>query len=265
MLLQTFKKPVGGVAHRRAPYFRTKKVGILGRTQNVVDAPFHDESWTLTSHTSAREFCKREPDWYFDLHRPECFQQQFKAWNATYYDWLRRLQTPIFMQEESKAPWNEIPMAVRYPFERVMQESRPYFTNHPAYMIALALQEGVEQIGIWGCQYGTGSEYATQRGSLEYWLGYAEARGVDIILPIRHNTVLGWPKELYGYESHDDNGLLVGGYKDGLKKQVVERTDGKIMPLTITDPNQPSLTPLPNGDPIAWDRRAKLFPNQVIH
>lgn len=257
----------GGTARRRPPFFKTKKLGILGRTDNIRFAPWTDPSWTLASHTSARELSKREPDWYFDLHRPECFTNENKSWNPKYYTWLKNLQTPIFMQETDKAPWNTIPMAVRYPIETVLQEHRAYFTNHCAYMIALAMMEGVTHIGLWGCQYGADSEYSTQRGSLEYWLGRFEQAGGTVVLPVKSNTLLNWPAELYGYESHDDQGKLVGGYLQGLKfkKTIVEKKSQPAVELTLaTDNKKPENMPLPpDGEAIAWDRRAALFPETL--
>lgn len=204
-------KAVGGRPHRKPPYFRTKKVGILGCTANIEFAPWTDPSWTLLSHCSARQFCRREPDWYFDLHRPECFERN-KSWNAGYYAWLRALQTPIFMQEDDKAPWNKIPMAVRYPLERITQEFRPYFTNHAAYMVALAMTEGATHLGLWGCQYSNDSEYSVQRDSLTYWLGRFEQAGGVVVLPTKWNTLLAVPKALYGYGSHDAHGKLTAEY-----------------------------------------------------
>jgi hypothetical protein len=263
--LTLYSGQTGGTAYRRPPFFKTKKLGILGRTQNIAYTPWHDPTWTLASHTSAREMSKREPDWYFDLHRPECFTNENKSWNPKYYTWLKNLQVPIFMQETDKAPWNTIPMAVRYPIEQILQEHRAYFTNHCAYMIALAMSEGVETIGLFGCQYGAGTEYSTQRGSLEYWLGRFEQYGGNIVLPVKSNTLLCWPSQLYGYESHDDKGKLVGGYADGLKfkKTLIQDTANKPVELTIAGPDTkpPANMPVPpDGEPIAWDRRALLFP-----
>lgn len=248
--------PVGGRASwRRPPYFKTKKLGILGRTTSVRYAPFFDPSWTLASHTSAREYCQREPDWYFDLHRPECFRVERKSWNKKFYTWLKHLQTPIFMQEE----WPEIPMAVRYPIELVLQEFRAYFTNHVAYMIALAMMEGVHTIGLWGCQYGHDSEYSTQRGSMEYWLGRFEQAGGQVILPVKHNSVLLYPSKLYGYESHDKDGNLIQEYRS--RKLLVDKqtTLGPVkMELTVVDENTAEgripLAKPPDGEAIAWDR-----------
>lgn len=253
------KRVRGGTAYGRPPYFQTKKLGIIGRTQSVVYAPWHDPSWTLATHCSAREMCEREPDWYFDMHRPECFRNEGKAWNDRYYTWLKRLQTPIFMQER----WPEIPLAVRYPIERILQEFRAYFTNHAAYMIALAMTEGVHTIGLWGCQYGADTEYSTQRGSLEYWLGRFEQAGGQVIMPVKHNNVLAFPGSLYGYESHDAKGHLCGDYRVRAKVMKADARGVKVpTPLTpthLTDGERANIPPLPNGDRPDWARYDELF------
>lgn len=251
-------RAIGGVQYGAPPFFHTKKLAIIGRTPSAKFAPWHDPSWTIAAHPCARELCQREPDWYFDLHPPACFTNEGKSWNPAYYTWLKtKLQTPIFMQEK----WPDIPMAVRFPIERVLQEFRAYFTNHPAYMIALGLQEGIEQIGIFGCEYSADTEYSIQRGSLEYWLGRAEQAGVEVILPVKESTLLRYPAAIYGYESHDlKTGKLAGDYK---RKPVVTRVGDKAPtklidgPLDLTKPeDQAKLAPLPPWvhEPIAFDR-----------
>ena len=248
------KQVRGGVSFGTPPFFRTKKLAIIGRTANAVYAPFHDPSWTILAHPCARTLCKREPDWYFDMHRPECFTRQSKTWNGAYYTWLQTLQTPIFMQET----WPDIPMAVRYPIERVLQEFRAYFTNHAAYMIALALTEGVTHIGLFGCQYSADTEHATQRGSCEYWLGRFEQAGGQVILPVKDNTMLNFPKGLYGYESHNAKGQLAGDYIPVLKV-TKPKGDGHVVvtltPVDLSDPSvRATIPPPPNGEAIAWER-----------
>lgn len=251
---------VGGRPYRKPPYFRTKKIGILGCTANIEFAPWTDPSWTLLSHCSARQFCRREPDWYFDLHRPECFQTN-KSWNTRYYAWLRGLQTPIFMQEDVTAPWDRIPMAVRYPIERITAEYRPYFTNHAAYMVALAMTEGATHIGLWGCQYANDSEYSVQRDSLTYWLGRFEQAGGTVVLPPKWNTLLAVPKGLYGYASHDDQGKLTDEYRP--KKSAKAPPAGTPVPEYPVDPQtlacaQP-LMPDPDAEGPATERAGRLY------
>jgi len=232
-----------------------------GPTENVIFAPWHDPTWTIATHCSAREFCEREPDWYFDMHRPELFRSP-KNWNEHYYSWLKHLQTPIFMQERYK----EIPMAVRYPIERVLQEIRAYFTNHAAFMIALAMQEGVKTIGIFGCQYSADTEHSTQRGSLEYWLGRFEQYGGEVVLPVKYNTVLNFPSTLYGYESHDEKGNLCGDYKPKPRIRPAGAKPGHEVPAKIgplTPEARASVKSLPNGDAPDWARYERLYGKDV--
>jgi hypothetical protein len=229
----------GGTAYRRPPFFRTKKLALLGSTDSLEFAPWDDKSWTLAAHPCCRPRCKREPDWYFDLHRPECFRVDQKQWNPQYHAWLKALQTPIFMQEH----WPEIPMAVRYPRERIFSEFRPYFSNHCAYMVALAMTEGVTHLGLFGCQY-SGSERAIQRDSLTYWLGRFEQAGGTVVIPDRHNTLLTMP--LYGYASHDERGKLVPAYRP---EQTVTKAPGTA-PIQLVEPSQAAPMPLPDGLPV---------------
>lgn len=200
--------PSGGAAFRRPPYFKTKKLGLLGATTNLAYAPFHDPSWTLAAHPCCRPQCKREPDWYFDLHRPELFRVKKKGWIRDYHGWLKNLQTPIFMQKH----WTDIPMSVEYPLTRIQAEFRSYFTNQCAYMIALAMTEGVTHIGLFGCQYSHETEHGVQRDSLTYWLGRFEQAGGTLVIPPKHNSLLCSPSLLYGYASHDEHGKLVPEY-----------------------------------------------------
>lgn len=229
----------GGAARRRPPYFRTKKLGLLGSTESLDFAPWTDASWTLAAHPCCRPRCAREPDWYFDLHRPECFRVDKKQWNPRYHAWLKALQTPIFMQEE----WPDIPMAVRYPKERMFAEFRAYFSNHCAYMIALAMTEGVTHLGLFGCQY-TGAERGVQRDSLTYWLGRFEQAGGTLVIPDKFNTLLSQP--LYGYESHDERGKLLPAYRH--TATIAKTADGP--PTVLQQPSEVPVMPLPDGEQV---------------
>jgi hypothetical protein len=125
----------------------------------------------------------------------------------------------------------EVPSSMKFPLEQLLMEVPAryrYFTNHVAYMIALALSQGVTHLGLFGINYGHRSEYQTQRGSAEFWLGVAHGRGVHLVLP-QSCTLLQDPKPLYGYASHDDNAKLVEAYQvdPGIVTDQAETTTGK--------------------------------------
>lgn len=179
----------------------TRKVAIFGsNTKTLTDAPWEDSSWEKWGHASSRAWYKCEMDRYFDLHPKSCWSRGGRK-TAQYPKWLAKNTVPIYMQAQHP----EVPASIEYPKRRILAEygePRPYFTNQVAWMIALALTEGVTTIGLWGIEYGIESEYVIQRSSCEYWIGRAAERGVRIILP-EQCTLLAEPVGLYGYESHD--------------------------------------------------------------
>ncbi len=242
---------------RSPPFFRTKKLAIVGNTASKHHTPWFDPSWTIAVHPCTKKDCLREPDWWFDLHGPQNFRVG-RDWCVDYPQWLKTLRTPIFMQQD----WPDIPMAVAYPLPRILAEYRAYFTNHVAFMIALAMTEGVTHIGVFGCEYAHRHERGTQRGSLEFWLGMFEGHGGHVILP-PGSTVLNEPAQLYGYESHDKHGKLIAAYRPQPKPAAPLTATSGARPLTVVDEQTAvgriPLMKLPDNEPPAWTRSGHLI------
>jgi len=177
----------------------TRKVALLGGVASTLaHAPFDDPSWAIWSHSSVVPKLARRVDRWFDLHPPHCFQEVRKCGRADYYGWLKRCTTPVYMQKH----YPEIPASVRYPIERIRAEwPMVPFGSQTAWMIALALTEGVTHIGLFGIHYQFETEYAEQRANAELWVGIAMGKGVHVVIP--DGTPLARePIDLYGYESH---------------------------------------------------------------
>jgi len=242
---------------------RLRKIAMLGGCATIQYAPWHDPTWELWAHASCRHLCKREPDLLFDLHPPALWKDPKKKWwDTSYYKWLQQAHVPIMMQEH----YPDIPASIKYPFGRIITEfPRGYMTNTIAYMVALALQEGVTHIGIYGADYTGAAEYIAQRGCCEYWLGVAEGRGVQILLPPTCD-LLNRPEKLYGYESHE-GGKRDPSYALSIPGDLITKgSDGKPKPVHLChDPNDPAYPPLRNiGVPPALDRRTSLPMYDVV-
>lgn len=188
-----------------------RKVALCGsHLDSLRDAPWDDPSWEFWGHASSYIYYPRPLDLYFDLHAKACWTRGGKR--ATYPKWLAKNVVPIYMQKRDPS----VPASLEYPKNRILTEfadMRPYFTNHVAWMIALAMTEGVTSIGLWGINYSIESEYMRQRGSAEFWLGRAAERGIRIVIPPTC-SLLADPGLLYGYESHDEE---TGKLKDEFK------------------------------------------------
>jgi len=265
--LDSHGKGWGAPSIRRPPFAglgRARKVALLGGgTRTLRYAPWWDPTWELWAHASCRNQCARMPDVLFDLHPPELWRDPSKKhWDLTYHAWLKQNSVPIYMQEH----YTDVPASIKYPFAQAIHQFRPYFTNHVAWMIALALMEGVTHIGLYGCHYESDSEYGVQRGGAEYWCGIAEGRGVQVLIPPECN-LLNFPPQLYGYESHPD-GKRVKEYGLYQKAQIAGKTpDAPKTELKTIDPESAEgRIPLrqlygPEDTPIAiaWDRSGHLI------
>jgi len=213
---------------RRPVSKQNRKVAIFGSHQaSLEDAPWDDPSWELHGHASSRAWYKYDMDVYYDLHPPSVWTRGGKK-TAHYPKWLAKNTVPIYMQER----FPQVPASRKYPKARILSEfsfiPRPYFTNHVAWIIALALTEGVDSIGLWGIEYGIQSEYQIQRACCEAWLFLAAARGVKIVLPDQC-SLLRQPAGLYGYESHDlETGQRVPEYTE--KKWKVQEDIKPVIP-----------------------------------
>lgn len=235
---------------------RLRKIACLGGAPSMKYAPWHDPTWELWAHMSCRHLCKRDPDLLYDLHPPALWRNpKKKNWDPNYPKWLATNRIPIMMQER----YPDAPASIRYPFETMVTEfPRGYMTNTLAYMIALALMEGVTHLAIFGCDYSAGSEYGPQRGSAEYWLGLAEGRGVQVLIPPTCD-LLNKPHLMYGYESHPDGvrhpsySFTIGPLTKPTKK--ADLTGGGEQLIPVSDPNVPPLRPL-GVEPAPWPELA---------
>ena len=179
------------------------KVAILGYTPTRKDAPYDDPEWEIWGLNDLYKF-KAENDvkrWtrWFELHDDslgnrvgrEGFNerlQEFAGWNI-----------PVYMQD--KHP--DIPCSVRYPIEQAVERFGNYFTNTISYMIALAIMEGAEEIGIYGVDMATAPEYQAQRPSCEYYLGIAVGKGINVTVHPAADLLK--TRFMYGYETAKEN------------------------------------------------------------
>ena len=76
-----------------------------------------------------------------------------------------------------------------YPFEAVAQTiGKDYWNSSIAYMMALAIHEGAEQISIYGVDMDGTDEYSYQRPNMEYLIGIARGKGIRVYIP--HQSAL---------------------------------------------------------------------------
>lgn len=197
-------EPAAGVAAER----KTKrKVAIVGGASSRRLAPYDDESWEIWAFSSLRRPNPRITRW-FEMHAPGDLATQLirstpvRRSFREYVRFLKALPCPIVMQKR----WPQLPQSVEYPLARALSEFGRCFTSTASYMLAMAMLEGCDVIGVFGVHLTEATVYARQRPGVEYLLGMARQRGIEIVLPpgcplrVPERPALPETDVLYGYD-----------------------------------------------------------------
>lgn len=174
---------------------RRTKVAIIGFTQHSLKAPWLDETWELwglndlyhifDAHNP--EIWKTDRVRWFQLHQEDAGTSAFAtgARDPEHVQWLEAGHCPIYMWQ----PKPRYPTSVAYPMLQMLDAfPRKYFNNSISWELALAIAEGFQTIGLFGVDMALDgvhgeSEYSWQRPSVEYFVGIAEGRGIEVVIP----------------------------------------------------------------------------------
>jgi hypothetical protein len=172
------------------------KVAIVGFAASSKDlAPYNDPTWSIWGLNQLYRHIPRADRW-FDIHHN---WHEHVVEGTDHHGWLAAAPIPIYMVDRVPS----IPNSVRYPIERVMQGHVDYFTSTVAFALALAIQEGAKEIGLWGIDLIVGQEYDYQKCCAEFWIGVAHGRGITVTLP--HTTALCKTAYRYGYQTEPES------------------------------------------------------------
>jgi len=189
-----------------------KKIAICGfasSTRHLI--PTDDPAWIIAGLNQLYRHMPRADVWY-DIHLN---WEKDNVDGTDHEGWIKGCNIPVFMSN----PPDNFPTAVRYPVERLIQKHGiDYFTSTVSFMLAWAIDcidikvadTGDDysdySIGVFGIDLIVGTEYEVQKACVEYWLGIAEGRGINIVLPPQ--TALLKQAYRYGYEKAPDTGII---------------------------------------------------------
>ena len=187
---------------------KRKACCIVGYAPGRENAPFDDEEveiWgmnDLWAHWPPTDLRIRWDRWY-DLHKRHVIIRNART-GPVHLEWLKKFEGPIYTLEELE----ELPSAKAFPLEEVVAQlgatESPYFTSSPAYMLAHAVYEGYNEVHIYGVNLLGDGEYEYQRPCMDFWIGFARGRGVNVIIP--PDSALVRSRYRYGYDTHGGDG-----------------------------------------------------------
>ena len=154
------------------------KIAVIGLSRTTHDlAPWDDPTWEKWGMPWDEGYWPR-CDRLFEMHDLRLLKSA-TCRKSDYLDRLRDLDIPLFMQFS----YQEIPNAMGYPFGEVSSVTGNVWNSSIAYMLAMAIYENPEEIGLWGVDMKADDEYGYQRPNCEYLIGLARGRGIKVTIP----------------------------------------------------------------------------------
>lgn len=168
-----------------------KQVCLLGSAPSSLTlAPFANPDWEMWGCSPGVYGVAPRTDRWFELHRYEPGQVWF---SPEYCEFLKN-HPCVYVAEEKP---HHLPNGKLLPLREMIQQFSPYFfTSSIAYMMALAIMEGYERIGLFGIDMAAASEYKDQRLGCQYFALLARARGIEVGVPPESDLFR--PAPLYG-------------------------------------------------------------------
>jgi len=173
------------------------KIFIIGKGPGWEHAPTEGETWGVNDL-----ILRRPVKLAFEMH-------DIDGLTATKVPYLRKKETvkkvnelgiPVITLTKHKL----LPTAIPFPIDEMPFK---YFTNSIAYMIAYAIYKRATEIELYGVPLLYLEEYTKQQPCIEFWLGYAMAKGIKVVVHGPTNIFSAEPyKGLYGYDWDNVNG-----------------------------------------------------------
>ncbi len=179
------------------------KVAIVGSWPNTLrEVPCGDPSWEVWSCSGSPAALARVTR-HFELHD---FASHAAKWKQD-GTWNVLAAVPKLILAEAHP---DFPDADLYPLDVMLARYGRYFTSSIAYMLALAIESGATEIGLYGVNMETddasgNSEYGHQRACVEFLLGVAMGRGIRCVIPDACDLTKA--TRLYAYESNRGQGF----------------------------------------------------------
>ena len=98
---------------------------------------------------------------------------------AVMVDWLKTSPVPVITSRAHPA----YPALREFPLEDVINAlGYAYFNGTAAYAVAYAIFQGATKISLFGCDFSYANSHHAEkgRGCMEFWLGFAAARGIEL-------------------------------------------------------------------------------------
>ena len=184
-------------------------------------APFNDPGWEIWACSPGNHKAQRVDAW-FELHNLE------RKWVPGNEPYISALQNHVRVYVAQPDP--RLPNGIVYPRKEVYKfygtEHGPlpfmdsYMQSQVSFMLALAIMQKPDKIGLWGIDMAAADEFHLQRPGCHHFFNEAYKRGIEIVAPPQSDILE--PLPMYGYKEFNPMYWRQKARKMELKQSIAE-------------------------------------------
>lgn len=154
------------------------KIALVGTTASNAYAPVDDTSWQIWGIGERQSHIHRADRW-FELHKLEVEGRDWaEKWRKEEMVKWKGCKVYMFFPEVAEGLGLDV---VRLDPKPLQEKYGTFFmTSSFAWMMALAIEEKPEEIGIWGVDLDSDAEYKAQRSGVRHFIYLAQALGIKV-------------------------------------------------------------------------------------
>jgi hypothetical protein len=156
-------------------------------------APFDNPEWEIWC-CSPPNFDLPRVDAWFELHNLDRKLSNKK--NKPYTQVLEHHPRVYIIGKDHR-----LPNAISFPWQELVAKYGPdFFSSSVAWMLAFALEQKPDKIGMWGVDMSASTEYGNQRQGCKFFIREARQRGIPVYAPPTSDILV--PMPLYAVKEH---------------------------------------------------------------
>lgn len=175
------------------------RIAILGSAPSSDKlAPFGDHTWEIWA-CSPGNFRAPRVDAWFEIHN---LDRKWVPGNEPFIDCVTR-HDRVYIAK----PDDRLPNGIVFPIKEVKEfygNRRfldTFLQSQVSFMLAFAIMQKPQVIGLWGVDMAAEEEYWSQRPGCHYFFDQAEQRGIEVVAPPQSDILE--PLPIYAYKEFD--------------------------------------------------------------
>ena len=193
------------------------KIALVGGARDSYMLAPYNTDWEIWACSPNTVMSLPSLNVCFEVHKYDINDPRY---GVDYSNWLNNFEGLVWMMDE----YPQVKGCHVIPYGELIEKYSPYFfTSTVAWMFAMAIEMGADEISLFGIDMATSTEYFDQRLGCQYFATKAVEKGVKVTVPLESDLLR--PQPLYGIREYQHSWIKATARRKRLEK---DKENGRV-------------------------------------